>query len=180
MMNITNYNELFALFDNIISLTSDEDLFLCQNSTSGFNFVIESYFRSTSVYSDTRELRSSLISYSGLLASFSMHVSSLISCHDKKKAHRYQLSFEKSFPFILSYLQKPYNYFVYNIYPNEDKVFISRDLFVDDVNIVISYHHKVFIVHKYEEYDEDTPFITLLSPCIMFKNESFSLEFIED
>lgn len=179
-MRISNYNELFALFDKIIALTSDEDLFLCQDSTSGFNFVIDSYSRSTSAYSDSPVQRCSLFSYSGLLAAFSLHVSSLISCNDKKKAHRFQLSFEKSFPFLLSYLRKPYNYFIYNIYPNGDNVFISRDLFGDDINLVISYQHKVFIVHKYEEYNEDTPFITLLSPCIMFKNETFCLENVED
>lgn len=179
-MRISNYNELFALFDKIISLTSDEDLFLCQNLTSCFNFVVDSYFRSTSIYTNEREIRCSLVSHSGLLASFSIHSSSLISCRNKTLAHRYQLSFEKSFNSILSYTRKPYNYFVYNIYPHDDNVFISSRLFADDVNLVISYNHKVFIVHKYEEYDEDAPFITLLSPSIMFNNETFCLETIDD
>ena len=181
-MKIANFNELFQLFDRIIELNSAEALFLCLNSTSGFNFVVDSFNRYTSVNSDYREQRCSLISYSGLLAASSLGFgfSSLISCPDKKKSRRYQLSFEKAFPFISSYIGQPYNYLVYNIYPNDDKVFISLDLFVDDVNLVISYHHKVFIVHNFNEYDESTPFITLLSPSIMFVNEIKALEFIND
>lgn len=172
-MRITNYNELFELFDKIISLTSDEDVFYCVNFTSNFRFIISSYDKS-SVDNQSRCARRS---YAGLLAASSLGVPSLISSHDKKMSNRYHLSFMKVFPVILSYIREPLNYYVYNLYP-KDKVFISHDLFANDVNLAGFYNNKFFIVHHYNEYNENTPFITVLSPSVMFEGEAFDI--IED
>ena len=178
-MRITNYNELFKLFDQILSLSADDFQFLCVNHSKAFNLVIDSYYRSTSVYSDERDIRISRLSHAGMLSALSIGVSSLISCPDKKKAHRYQLSFESSFNFFVNYLRKPYNYFVYNIYPNDVDVNISRNLFVNSVNLVISYNNRIFVVHLYNEYSDSAPFITLLSPSIMFNGDISSFDYIQ-
>lgn len=175
-MRITNYNELFGLFDKIISLSSDDDIFYCKYFTDSFRSVISSYDRIFGI-TQSRLCRNS---HAGLLASSSLGLTSLISSSDKKKSHFYELSFLHVFPVLANFIREPLSYMCYNIYPKVEEVIFNRDLFVNDVNLLITYNCKVFIVHSYNEYDENTPFITLLSPSIMFKDETLCLEFIED
>lgn len=174
-MRITNYNELFGLFDKIISLNSNESIFYCKDETDDFRTIIKSYDR---IICDC-PLQSSINSFSGVFAAFSLGFSSLINLPDKKLSRRYHLSFMKVFPVISSYIRDPYLYHVYNLYPNEE-IFIKHDLFANDVNLSGFYNKKFFIVHNYNEYNENVPFITLLSPSIMFKDETSCIEFIED
>lgn len=175
-MRITNYNELFELFDKIISLTSDYDIFYCKYFTDSFRSVISSYDR---IYGITQS-RLALNSHAGLLASSSLGLTSLVSSPDKKKSHRYELSFINVFSILANFIREPLSYMCYNIYPKDEEVIFNRDLFGNDVNLLISYNRKVFIVHFYNEYNDNTPFITLLSPSIMFKDETSCLEFLED
>lgn len=174
-MRIINYNELFGLFDKIISLNSDKSLFYCKDDTDDFRTIIKSY----DSFVPNCPVSSSINSFSGVLAAFSLGFTSLINIPDKKLSRRYHLSFVKVFPVISSYIRDPQNYHVYNLYSKEE-IFIKHDLFVNDVNLAGFYNKKFFIVHNYDEYNENIPFITLLSPSIMFTDEALSLEFIED
>lgn len=174
-MKITNYNELFGLFDKIISANSDESFFYTKDHTVGFRSIIRSYDRVIRDYT----VLFSINSFSGQLAALSLGLTSLINSPDKKLSRRYHLSFTKVFPVISSFIRDPQNYYVYNLYPNEE-IFIKHDLFVNDVNLAGFYNKKFFIFHNYNEYNHNVPFITLLSPSIMFKDEISCLEFIED
>lgn len=177
-MNIDNknYNALFELFNSIISLTSGNSTFICKDVTQSFRAVVSSYDR----YAKECTSNSCYLSHSQLLAACSLGESSpaKASQKDRKRFHRYELSFLSAFPSISYYIREPQSYFAYNLYPNENQVVISPCLF-NGVNIVVFYSSKLFIVHRCE-YSETTPFITVLSPSIMFKGDTFSLEFIDE
>lgn len=177
-MKISDYNELFSLFDKIINTNSDDPLFDFKDETMNFRNIVSSYDK---FFVHDPEFRlSSMRSHSGLFASVSLGLTSLINCPDRKLSRRYELSFLKVFPVLSSYIREPYNYHVYNLYTNTEEIHISRSLFVNDVNLAGFYKNKFFIVHNYSEFDENTPFITLLSPSVMFTDETNSFEFIED
>ena len=173
-MTISNYNELFELFDQITSSNFDRSLFDYKDETDNFRNIVKSFDRAIANYPLMQTMRS----HSGLFASVSLGYTSLINCSDKKLARRYQLSFMKVFPVISSYVREPLSYFVYNIYFHE--VNIKHDLFVNDVNLSGFYKNKFFIVHNFEEYNYCIPFITLLSPSVMFKGDPLSFDYIED
>lgn len=168
-MIITCYSDLFKFFDNIISFNSDNSLFYFKDVTYKFKDIVKSYYRCDSIYPSSTTLES----HSSLLASVSLGYTSLFKCPYKKLYRRYQLSFLKVFPVISTYICEPYSYFAYNLYPKDENVFISRDLFVNDVNLAGFYSNKFFIVHSYNEYNDNTPFITILSPSIMFTGDLF-------
>ena len=111
-MIISNYNELFALFDSIILSNSDESLFDYKDETDNFRAIVKSYDRAVLDY----PLMPTMRSHSGLLASLSLGHISLINCPVKQLARRYELSFMKVFPVVSSYIRDPLSYFVYNIY----------------------------------------------------------------
>lgn len=86
-MNIDNkdYNSLFELFNSLITLTSDESIFICKDVTQSFRAVVESYDR----YARECNSYSPYLSHAQLLASFSLGESSpaKASSKDRKRFH---------------------------------------------------------------------------------------------
>ena len=84
-MLISNYNELFELFDKITSSNFDRSLFDYKDETDNFRAIVKSYDRAVVDY----PLRPTMRSHSGLFASVSLGYTSLINCPDKKEDHIY-------------------------------------------------------------------------------------------
>lgn len=166
-MIITNYNELFELFDSIISNRNGSTVFSFSDFSFHFGEVLASF--------DSCKESPSKVGYTQLLSALSFGHSSLVSApnSEKTKLRRYELSFYQSFAAIHYYVGE-LGYYVYNLYTNSG-ILVKRDLFSSEVNLIIHYRSKIFILHNWICDTPNSLLLTVLSPCPMFTQNEFEV-----
>lgn len=170
-MNITNYDELFRFFDEIIETRKirRNSTFSYKDVSTEFQYIVKS-FCEKSINSDSYFLR---LSHSQLLTAVSLGYTSSAAVPRSEKSifRQYDNSFYNIFDILCSYVGR-LQFYVYNII-TMCGVNVKRDLFANSPNLVIHYRSHIFIVHNFLCANPYSLLLTVLSPSFMFTQNEF-------